>query len=113
MQEFLFLYKILPTTLLLIPSFPKKNISLQDLENIIFRYDIRETLHTASLIEKNIAIKEAYLCLVALIEHFDSLNNRNKQMWVFSSFRIGNINGLAKDIEIWNQKLVTRLILYK
>lgn len=89
----------------------KKIITLKELEDFIFQTDIRETLKFATRVDKDEKIKEAYLCLHALIEHFDVLQSKNQKMWILNSYRIGDITLLAKDITCWNQKLLTRLIL--
>jgi hypothetical protein len=113
MQNVLFLYQALHFISLFNNNTQKEPIiTLKQLEIYIFQNDIRETLITSSLISIP-NIKEAYLCLHALIEQFDKMNALNQKMWFLNSYRLGDITLLAKDIQIWNQKLIIRLLLFK
>jgi hypothetical protein len=96
------------------PSKPSTN--LQELCNHIDYLDVEFTLKTAKHIieqypEQSVDVKEAYLCLVALMEKFYSLKNSYQSMWVLANFRIGNLVCLSKDINLWHHKLITRLQL--
>lgn len=120
MQEILFCYQTLAFVAGISTSIfgglgcsVSTNISLIDLKHLINKWDIKQTLETLAKINKTKDVNEAFLCLTALIEHFDSLINKNDKMWIFNSYRIGNIQNLAKDIEFWYQKLFIRLLLMR
>ncbi len=97
----------------LFPINTKTTTTLADLEYYIFQSDIRQTLVFSKLHTNDDSVKEAYLCLQALIEQFDRLVIKNKTLWIFNSYRIGDLSSLARDINCWNKKLLTRLILLK
>lgn len=95
---------------------PQKPTNVQDLCDHVNYLDVDFTLKTAKNIidkypEQSIDIKEAYLCLVALMEKYYSLQKSYQSMWIFANFRIGNVICLSKDINLWHHKLITRLQL--
>jgi hypothetical protein len=94
---------------------PKPSTNVIDLCNHVDYLDVEFTLKTAKhIIEQypqEIDVKEAYLCLVALMEKFYSLKHSYQSMWFFANFRIGNLLCLSKDINVWHHKLITRLQL--
>ncbi len=90
--------------------------NVQDLCNHVDYLDVEITLKVAKKCmekypEHSIDIKEAYLCLVALMEKFNSLKKSYQSMWVLANFRTGNVLCLARDIHLWHHKLMTRLQL--
>jgi len=94
------------------------NTSFQDLKDLINYLDIEFTLQIALITINNgpkntIDIKEAYMCLVALMEKFNTMNKSYKSMWILADYRTGNVMCLAKDIKLWHHKLITRLYFYK
>ncbi len=109
MQEILFAYQVIS---IFLPSKKHPPITLQELEDFVFQYDIKQTLQSIKTPIQSAEIKEAYLCLVALMEQLESLNKKNKQIWFFNSYRIGDVSNLAKDIHFWYQKLLIRLLVY-
>jgi hypothetical protein len=95
---------------------PKPTSNLPDLCNHVDYLDVAFTLKIAKNIiekypEQTLDVKEAYLCLVALMEKFYSLKNSYHSMWFLANFRIGNVMCLSKDINLWHHKLMTRLQL--
>ena len=84
------------------------NFTILDLKIQIEELDVYYILKIAAKIQEHF-VSEARICLKALIEQFEKLLDWYQTSWVFGSYRVGNISLLARDIFIWNAKLIKRL----
>ena len=84
------------------------NLTILDLKIQIEELDVYYILKIAAKIQEHF-VSEARICLKALIEQFEKFLDWYQTSWVFGSYRVGNISLLARDIFIWNAKLIKRL----
>ena len=88
-------------------------MTLEELNTLIQYLDVEETLKNVKNYEcfKLEGIYECVNVLEALTQSHNRLSQNSSKMWILSSYRIGDVSGLAKDINLWNHKLLTRLHL--
>ncbi len=84
----------------------KTNIDLGQINQLIESLDLRQTCISLKNCQET---NDIIPCLVALIEQIDRLNNQYQKMWIFSTFRIGDLKCLREDIITLHQKLIWRL----
>ena len=85
-------------------------VSLQEIGNFLESTDLRFLI---TKVKSKKYLASIVFCLTALIEHYDDLFEKNRQMWFFSNIRIGNQICLMKDLKILHDQLLARIRLSK
>jgi hypothetical protein len=101
-----------------LPSLPGSGYqnNLAQLGHVVNYLDVEYTLAVAKHVLAEDPgdypeISEAYICLVALMERYQALQQSQSKMWVMASYRIGDQTCLVNDIWVWHHKLFVRLQL--
>ena len=88
------------------------SMTLSDLICIVNYWDLEQTVQTLkNNTSKDIEINECLQILSVLLESFNKLCRVYSKMWILSNYRIGDVTNIAKDLIIWNNKLMIRLKL--